>query len=523
MSYSGSEDEDDEDDEQFFFSINELSGTINGDLIKLNENKKNESIKGDSNSINSNEPKRTSYVSLNNDIIIKTIEEKLKEKIIDKQQNFKYLDLLNGSKIGPSYPNQNHTKHKRNALSYQYNMINDTSEQNKYFSLNNLHKKSHSLSRSLNSGGMKENKNSTISSINKSENSQNSLNDSQELDSSNEFRSFVDIYYQYDDKIIKVSGNNINNIGDSNKFNDDFLPVPNSNGKEKKHCTFDTNSVVINQNNDDVKAKGPDFRVYCSTDINSSIVNSHNTSTISSFQEERSLDKQKMEGPTSGYDSNLDFNNIDTGVLHPSYSQSTTSSSNELTKPVIILSSERINEYCSPDQVRKPSCIKYYITPDGSLSNFKDGNTSSLNNINENVIVSDDINKRNNEDECIYLGNVKENVSNGKTSNDTNVTVNTKTDNQNISNISNNKEKNNKSNEEEDKLSPLSSSSNNDLIEQMQVFWRVTFPKNEGYHLVLRKGGIGNLSNKVINKYRKKLWEKRNKEKMKKNNSSNNV
>ncbi|OUM65903.1 hypothetical protein PIROE2DRAFT_6971 [Piromyces sp. E2] len=535
-SISYSEDEEDEDDEQFFFSVNELTGTINGDLIKLNEENKNGSVKVDSNSVNSSEPKKSSFVSLNNDIIIKTIEEKLKEKIIDKQQNFKYLDFLNGSKL--SYSKQNHTKHKRNALSYQYtklNIKNDVSEQNKYYSLNSLHKKSHSLSQSFIGGSMSKNNSYVIDTINKQKISHKSITNSQQMGNSKEFQSFVDIYYQYDDKIIKVSHNNIGNFGNSSKVNkkEKYLSVPKQSDDGKVHCTLDANGVIINQN-DDVKAKSPDFRVYCSNEFGSSIMNSHNNNVIlSSFQEVASLDNiQRIKDTSIASDSFLEYRNIETGVLSSTYSQSTTTtSSNEINKPVIILSSERINESNSSREGKKSSYVKYYLTPDGSMSSVKDGNVlpSSSNN-NENVPISDnDIEKsnNNNNNNCNDSNNVNnndnKNNSNNKNNNNMTVNIKTETDNQCICDCNNNNNNNNINNvkndentrEEDDKLSPLSSSSNNDLIEQMQVFWRVTFPKNEGYHLVLRKGGIGNLSNKVINKYRKKLWEKRNKEKEK--------
>jgi hypothetical protein len=257
----------DEDDDQFFFDIDEFSGTINGDLLKLNEENNIKLDPKDSNNKNSNEQKKASFMSFNNDIIIKTIEEKLKEKIIDKQHNFKYLDLLNGSKIG-SNSISNKTRHKRNALSFQYfttvnNDFHNEFFHKKYYSLNNLNRYTMQSSIGINNV-IKSGSNSNI----QKRRHYSFDNSTRILDDNDEFRSFVDIYYQFNDKAVKVNNNNNNsnnnnNLRDSSNnkikiseksLNKNLLLSPNN---DKIHYTLDANGNIINQNNN-VKAKGPD-------------------------------------------------------------------------------------------------------------------------------------------------------------------------------------------------------------------------------------------------------------------------
>jgi len=529
MSYSMSEDEDedeDDEDDQIFFSINELTGTINGDLIKLNEDNKINMNTIDSNSVNSGE--RTSFMSINNDIIIKTIEEKLKEKIIDKQQNFKYLDLLNGSKIG-SYSRNNGTRHKRNALSYQYDSITEDSTlipQNNYYSLSSIHRKTKSSSYNFNFNDYQQMRLiPEVESPSVMRKNRHSLDDSGNIENSKDFHSFVDIYcYQLSDKNkSKDSGSMEKCISNRSSLNDKNLKTLQnsslSNDEAKKtHYTLDTNGVMIDQNNTNVKAKGPDICVYCSNDvIQSPLVNSNKGKTVYSVDDiEDSPTKQKGKKLSTGSDTALlKFEEIETGALPPTYSQSTASSSNEFTaKPVIILSSEKVDG----------SNVKYYISPDGSSVSLKSDKQefNKDENKDEKLLNTTTTDIKTNDNE--YNNNINTNKQMNdqldiNTKGETSVVINTTTNNNNNVNNNYSNKSANQTEDESDRLSQLQSSSNNDLIEQIQVFWRVTFPKNEGYHLVLRKGGIGNLSNKVINKYRKKLWEKRKKEKMKNNNT----
>jgi len=533
LSYSLSEDEDedeDDEDDQIFFSIKELTGTINGDLIKINEDNKNNMNTMDSNSVNSGE--RTSFMSINNDIIIKTIEEKLKEKIIDKQQNFKYLDLLNGSKIG-SYSRYNGTRHKRNALSYQYDTVTGDGglfPHNNYYSLSSIHRKTKSSSYNFNFNDCQEMK--LIPEIDDDnpnlKRNRHSLGDSANIENSKDFHSIVDIYcYQLSDKNKpKDSGSmekgNSNRSSVNSKNTQTLQNSTISNDETKKtHYTLDTNGVMIDQNNTNVKAKGPDICVYCSNDVVQSPLNNPNKGkTVYSVDDiEDSPTKQKGKKLSTGSDTALlKFEEIETGALSPAYSQSTASSSNEFTaKPVIILSSEKVDG----------SNVKYYISPDGSSVSLK-SNKQELNkdeNNDEKLLNTTTTDIKINDNECNNNNNNNTNKHINdqldiNTKGETSVITTTANNSNNVDNNYSNKDMNNNQIEDEDdRLSQLPSSSNNDLIEQIQVFWRVTFPKNEGYHLVLRKGGIGNLSNKVINKYRKKLWEKRKKEKLKNNNT----
>jgi hypothetical protein len=252
----------------------------------------------------------------------------------------------------------------------------------------------------------------------------------------NNFRSFVDIYYQFNDKLIKVNSDNKNNkdvnkVGNFSEYEiknyekSHNANLPSTSNNENIHYSSNTYDVKIHKNYNDIQAKEPSIRVNCSNEIN-------NQNEIYSKKTDIN---QKMKKPL--YDSKL--------------------------------SSENNNGH------NKCDCKL----------------TNEINNNNNNNSNNNDENKKSNvKDNCINKSNSALNNDNKSSNNN----INTRND---------------------DELSPMSPSSNNDLIDQIQVFWKVTFPKNEGYHLILRKGGIGNLSDKVINKYRKKLWDKRLKEKKK--------
>ena len=165
----------------------------------------------------------------------------------------------------------------------------------------------------------------------------------------------------------------------------------------------------------------------------------------------------------------------------------------------------KINENKSSSSLKRPNIALRRMKEQKTNSNTDNINNNNSNNNNNNINKGNNGNTNNNDD------NMNKSSGSNTNNNDTNMNKSSSNNTNNNDNNINNTNKGVNDNE----LSSMSSSSNNDLIEQIQVFWRVTFPKNEGYHLVLRKGGIGNLSNKVINKYREKLWKKRMKERKK--------